>query len=168
MYSYDLSVAASAISAMVPDPSLHRLCICKSPRKFFAHSGLVDSSCLASASEMKSRRIAGVFPDTRGGLSSQRLTCFSINGPIARSSVNDRFCATSSAASTGHKKELRAARRNARESIPLSRSACRASSSAISVFESTSENRFPVGLQRLSQLASCAHFLIESDLNNDG
>ncbi|PYI62767.1 MAG: hypothetical protein DMC60_01840 [Verrucomicrobia bacterium] len=131
MYSYDLSIAASAISATVPDPSLQRVCICKSPRRFFAHSGFIASSCLASASEMKSRRIAGVLPDERGGLSNQRLICFSINGPIARSSVKDRFCATSSAASTGHKKALRAARRNALERKPLSHSACRASSSAI-------------------------------------
>src|SRR5438552_14596379 len=32
MYSYDRSLAASAISAIVPDPSLQQVCICRSPR----------------------------------------------------------------------------------------------------------------------------------------
>jgi hypothetical protein len=162
MYSYDLSIAASAISAIVPDPSLQRLCICKSPRRFFLHSGFIASRCLASASEMKSRRIAGILRDKRGGLSSQRLICLSINGPIARSSVNDLFCARSSAASTGHRKALRPARRNARERKPLSRSACRASSPATSVFESTFENRFRLEFQgfpskRSPHIAVCLH-----------
>src|SRR5947208_9499244 len=59
MYSYDLSVAASAISAIVPDPSLQRECICKSPRRLIGHARFLTSSCLASASEMKSWRMSG-------------------------------------------------------------------------------------------------------------
>src|SRR6266496_109680 len=174
MYSYDLSIAALAISAIVPDPSLQRECICKSPRRFFGHACFLASSFLASASEIKSRRMAGGLLFCRGGLSSQRLICRSMNGPIARSSVSDRFCATTSVTSSGHKNALRAARRNARERMPLCDSASRASSSAISVFDSTFENRFRLQLQglpnsrRLTSQSRCTHFLAECDFNNDG
>src|SRR5438034_2450390 len=68
MYSYDRSFAASPISAIAPDPSLQRVCICKSPRRFFAHAGFLASSCFASASEMKSWRVAGIFLLNGGGL----------------------------------------------------------------------------------------------------
>jgi hypothetical protein len=105
------------------------------------------SSRRASASEMKSRRIAGILPFNRGGLSIQRRICFSINGPIPRNSVSDRFRAARSVTFSGHKNALRAARRKARESIRVSRSACVASSSAMSMFDSTSENRFRLHLQ---------------------
>src|SRR5206468_10428125 len=70
-------------------------------------------------------------------------------GAIARSSVSDRFCATTSVTSSGHRKAARAARRNARERMPLSDSASRASSSAMSVFDSTFENGFRPELQAL-------------------
>src|SRR6266516_1974249 len=84
-----------------------------------------------------------------------------MKGPTARSSVNDRFCATTSATSSGHRKALRAARRNARERMPLSRSAFRASSSAISVFDGTFENRFRLELQGASQTtAGWQHSLV--------
>src|SRR5207244_6690945 len=151
-YSYDRSFAASAISAIVPDPSLQRVCICKSPHRFFAHAGFLPSSCFASASEMKSWRIAGVFLLNGGGLSSHRRICFSMNGPIPRSSVNERFCVARSVAFFGHKNALRAARRKARDRIPVSASACLASNSAMSVFDNTSENRFGLRLQGASKL----------------
>src|SRR5438093_451605 len=82
MYSYDRSVAASAISAIVPDPSLQRVCICKSPRRFIGHARFLTSSCLASASEMKSWRMAGGLLFFWGGLSSQRLICRSMKGQL--------------------------------------------------------------------------------------
>src|SRR5437773_951633 len=113
------------------------------------HACFLTSSCLASASEMKSWRMAGGLLFCWGGLSSQRLICRSTKGPIARSSVSDRFCATTSVTSSGHRKAARAARRNARERMPLSDSASRASSSAMSVFDSTFENRFRPELQAL-------------------
>ena len=146
-YSYPRSFAASAISAIVPDPSLQRVCICKSPRRFFAHASFLASNCFASASEMKSWRIAGIFLSHGGDSSSQRRICFSMNGPIPRSSVSERFCAARSVAFSGHKNALRAARRKARERIPVSPSACLASNSAMSVFDNTSENRFGLRLQ---------------------
>src|SRR4029453_13544400 len=61
MYSYERSLAAPAISPIVPDPSLQRVCICKSPRSHFDQAGFVASSRLASASEIKSRRISGIL-----------------------------------------------------------------------------------------------------------
>jgi len=141
MYSYDRFFAAFAISPIVPDPSLQRVCICKSPRNLFDHSGFVARSRLAWASEMKSRRIAGILLLNCGGLSIQRWTCFEMNGPMPRNSVRGRLFATRSAAFSGHRNALRAARRKARERIPLSRSACWARSSAMSLFDNTSENR---------------------------
>jgi hypothetical protein len=147
IYSYPRSFAASAISAIVPDPSLQRVCICKSPRRFFAHASFLASSCFASASEVKSWRIGGIFVLNGGGLSSHRRICFSMNGPIPRSSVNERFWAARSVTFSGHKNALRAARRKARDRIPASPSACLASSSAMSVFDNTSENRFGLRLQ---------------------
>src|SRR6266516_7951596 len=98
-----------------------------------------------------------------------------MKGPTARSSVNDRFCATTSATSSGHRKALRAARRNARERMPLLRSAFLASSSAISVFDGTFENRFRLELQggfpnnrRLAAQSGCTQFFAECDFSNDG
>jgi small-conductance mechanosensitive channel len=117
------------------------VCICKSPRSRLDQAGFAARIRRASASEMKSRRISGGFLLNRRGLSSQRRICFSMNGLIPRSSVSDRFCAARLVTSVGHKKALRAARRKARESIPVSCSACLASNSATSVFDNTSENR---------------------------
>ena len=54
MYSYDRSLAALAISTIVADPSLQRVCICKSPRSLFDHAGLAARSRRAAASETKS------------------------------------------------------------------------------------------------------------------
>ncbi len=124
MYSYERSLAASTISPIVPDPSLQRVCICKSPRNFFDHPGLIASCRLASASEMKFRRMSGIVLLNWGGLSIQRKSCFAMNGPMPRNSVNGRFCSTRLAAFSGHRNALRAARRKARERIPVSRSAC--------------------------------------------
>src|SRR5947199_407967 len=121
MYSYERSFAAPAISAIVPDPSLQSLCICKSPRNFFSRAGRLARSRRASASEMKSWRIAGTVFARRGGFSIQFRICFSMNGPTARSSVKPRFCARRSDTSFGQRNALRAARRNARERIPVSR-----------------------------------------------
>jgi hypothetical protein len=65
-------LAPSAISEIVADPSLQRVCICRSPRSLFCHPGFVASSRRASASETKSRRILGIFLIDRGGFSIQR------------------------------------------------------------------------------------------------
>jgi len=102
--------------------------------------------------------------------SIQRRICFSINGPMPCSSVNGLFCATRSVAFSGHRKALRAARRKARESISVSSSARRASSSAISQFDSTTKNRFRFRLHGDQTIwpDCCAHCFFLCDFNNDG
>jgi hypothetical protein len=96
-----------------------------------------------------------------------------MNRPIPRSSVSERFCAVRLVTFSGHTNALRAARRKARDRIPVSRCACLASSSAMSVFDITSENRFGLLLQgRLNRwwvrlLGPDAHFLPRRDFNND-
>ena len=155
MYWYDRPCAASAISAIVPDPSLQRVCICKSPRSFSRQAGRAGRRRRASAVEMKSWRTTGTVFAGCGGFSIQFRICFSINGPTLRSSVNDRFCLMRLATSADHTNALRAARRKAREGIPVSRSACWARSSAISVFDSTSEIRFRMAGSAALSIAKC-------------
>ncbi|PYL24255.1 MAG: hypothetical protein DMF37_07885 [Verrucomicrobia bacterium] len=96
----------------------------------------------------------GRFVVLLGRLVQPALNLSLDEGAIARSSVSDRFCATTSVTSFGHRKAARAARRNARERMPLSDSASRASSSATSVFDSTFENRFRLELYGASEQPS--------------
>src|SRR3954447_21826166 len=131
MYSYPRSEAASPISCTVPDPSLHCVCICKSPRRRLCHSGRARSNFFASARVRKSRRNGGTVRRA-GGLASQDSISLAMNGPTPCSSVNGRPLASTSAATSGQRKALRAARRNARIRIPSRFSASRASNSAIS------------------------------------
>jgi len=91
---------------------------------------------------MKSWRIAGGLSVNCRCWSTHRRICFSKNGPMPRNSVSDRFCATTSTTFSGQRKALREALRKARDNVPASCCAWRASSSATSVFESTLENRF--------------------------
>src|ERR1700733_6037282 len=139
MYSYPCATAASAISSTVASPSLHSVCICKSPLTRDASSPFLAIILCASVHVRKSRRKSGVFsalnssraPD---GFSIHFTIAFSRYGPTLVKSVSDPRSLHSSTASTFHINALRDALRNARFNGGGAPSPSRANSSDTSAF----------------------------------
>ena len=76
-----LRAGSAAISAIPALPSLQTVCICKSPRNRFDHSGFAARIMRASARVRKSRRIGGGLISSRGGFSIQAWSSFEMKGP---------------------------------------------------------------------------------------
>ena len=134
MYLYPRSAAALAMSSIDPEPSLQRVCICRSPLIPVVQSGLLARIARASSTVRKFARISGGFGRV-GGSSIQLLMMRLSVGPTAGSSDNERPSATISAASSGHMNAFRDARLRAFCSGMRASSAARASNSAIAEFE---------------------------------
>jgi len=123
--------AASAISAIEPDPSLHSVCICRSPRGFPSHAGFRARTSRAFDNVKNPRRISGCGPGSFGGFSIYPRMTFSRYGPTPGKSVSERPSLKMPAASSGHRKERREARRKALFRGERADSASMASSSAM-------------------------------------
>ena len=112
IYSYSRDAAERAISSMLPEPSLQRVCICKSPFKLADQPGFLASSARTSVKVRKPSRVPGGFGTVGGCSIHSRITRFRC-GPTVGNSVNDRPSLTIAAASSSHKNALRDALRNA-------------------------------------------------------
>ena len=109
---YEQSQSSEFISSIVPDPSLHWVCICKSPFKPAAVSEFSSRVRRASGKVRNPFRIAGgdgISVEASIQLWMRRLKV----GPIPGSSVSERPSWTINAVSSGHKNALRDARRSA-------------------------------------------------------
>src|SRR5258705_916179 len=97
---------------MEPEPSLHSLCICKSPLIPLSQLGFSARVACACDIVRNPLRISGAGGNSGGSLIQRRM-CFSRVGPTPDNSVNDRFWRTISEASSSQRSARRAARRRA-------------------------------------------------------